>query len=591
MGVWIVVLSIRTQAVAAAFVLAAVAPDPLFAVARAQPASALASTQGTVAQPNAPIKGTRDLIARLPASVTLAVSIDQAAVQRTSDPGRSLWAFIQDAKLMQRTQGAWNELAAALKLPPEQAFDELLGRRAIFVLSDTKPGQRTQWALLSEVTPKVETRIRESLSPAPRSIGRGRPILSLERGTYELATTAGRPGRIQPPEFPADELIVLAPSENAALFDDLLAVLSGKEPADTVGKLPAWPLAQALGRGDIFIWCTDTDLLAPPQPSNSSAPDDASTPNLEGFIAFSADLSPRGWNAEFVASVEKVVWDHQHCSPLPAAAAAIERGAMISYVGTLPLQGESGSRELRQIAKLIVPKLPPTLLKHLGPDVLLALHPQAQGLAADSPTQIALSLAVSTNDIHETAQGADEFVSWAVRKGVSQGRPDRAPATISEQDFSALQPWDTRTLERSAEDSGSGESSPDAAVAWACTPSQVQAPKQTSERESISGWWLTSVALGAGPHGTATNRLDLMRALTIQSDPEPSGVIARFVVRPALILQTLAPRIPALPDSLRAARWFELFSSECFAPRDGVAQGRIRIEMAAPPLTLPKPPK
>lgn len=569
------VLSIRTRAFGFALSFATLG----FATTSFGQPAPTSHTQPAVPGPAAagvPLLSTRDLIARLPASASLAVSIDHAARQRVSGPGRSLWEFIQEAKLMHRTQGAWTELAAVLGLSPQQAFDELLGRRAVFVLSASKTGGRARWALMSEVTPQVENRIRQSLSPAPRSIERGRPILTLERGAYELATTAGRPGHLQPPGSPTDEMILLAPSEDSAFFDELLAVLSGHACADAIGTIPEWSRARAIKQGDVFVWCSNPGLLGP-RPNG-----DAPEPDARGFVAFSAEASRRGWDAEFVSSAALSVWDNQHATPLPAGVAAIERGAMMSYSGSLPLDGESGTRELRHLAEALVPKFSQALLQHLGPTVVFALHPEAQGLDADSPTQIALSVAVRTSDVRRTAHAADEFVAWAVRRGTGPGRSGLAAATASELDFSALAPWQTRTLERRGEPIDARDGTPDAAVAWACVPDD-----EPKDGEAVRGWWFTGVALGAGPRGTAPGRLDAMRSMGTCSDRDPAGVTARLVVRPALFLQTLAPRARAMPEFMRALRWFELVSSECFTPHEGMVHGRIRVEMALPPVTDP----
>ncbi len=566
---WILLLSTRTRI----FGLTASALTLPFG--RADPARpVLAQPVEAAPVDRTPIASTRELIARLPSSVTLAVAVDHAAQLRVSNPGRSLWEFIRESRLMQRTQGAWVELAATLKVSPEQAFDDLLGRRALLVFAHSGEGKPVRWALMSEVSPNIEGRIRRGLAPAPRSIERGRPILSLERGAYELATTAGRPGRLSPPGSPSDEMILLAPTDDPRLFDELLAVLSGEEPNESIGKTKPWQHSKDLGNSDLFVWCNGSEAFG------SLVPGEKHTPGPSDFCGFSAITSPSGWDAEFVASANVATWDAAHAAPLPGAAAEIERGAMMSYAGTLPLEGENGTRELKQLTSMFWPGLPPALLGHLGSTVVFALHPEAQGLEADSPTQIALSLAVCTDDIDATARDADEFVSWAIRQGKASGRQGFAAATISELEFSGFEPWKTRTLERRSEPQEGGESVTDASVAWACVPQQDPA---LGGGQPIPGWWLTSVALGPGPRDTAVGRLDLMRRLERESKPDQPALIARVVIRPALILQTLASRAPTLPDSFRALRWFELLTSECFTPRDGVVHGTIKIEMAAPP--------
>ena len=94
-------LSTRTQVVGWTLGVASlVGPGPILGrISAGQPPAAESGD-------SKPLGGTRDLIARLPASVTLAVSIDSAARHRESAPGRALWAFVDDAKLMHRTRSA-----------------------------------------------------------------------------------------------------------------------------------------------------------------------------------------------------------------------------------------------------------------------------------------------------------------------------------------------------------------------------------------------------------------------------------------------------------------------------------------------------
>jgi hypothetical protein len=131
--------------------------------------AALAAAVGPLpgAGPEAPGTPAADA-AVLPASLEAALVMHDAASARRSPAGRAAWAGLTQAGLLgPRTGGAWEELARALGVSGEEAFDALLGRSCtLLVRGMTGPGP-SEWAMVCRVDEATRQRVVRSLSPAP----------------------------------------------------------------------------------------------------------------------------------------------------------------------------------------------------------------------------------------------------------------------------------------------------------------------------------------------------------------------------------------------------------------------------------------
>lgn len=154
--------------------------------------------------------------ALVPAEVDLFVAVDDAAAWRTGPGGDLLEQGAHFLAQQDDLPRAWAALARTLGLEGPHAFDELLGRRAIFVQRYAKAqGKPPSWALIAAVSPETERLIRERLKPAPRLVQQGVRVLALEDGRFWLASAAAKDS----------SMILLAASDAPALFDEILPTL------------------------------------------------------------------------------------------------------------------------------------------------------------------------------------------------------------------------------------------------------------------------------------------------------------------------------------------------------------------------------
>ena len=155
-------------------------------------------------------------LAALPQSVQLAVLLDNAAQLRTTEGGQKMWNVVSSTGFFSQIEKAWPTFAKDLELSPQQAFDDLLGRRVI-VASAATFQDTSQWVLITHVSTTVEKSLRQRLRPAARGLVQGFPILSVGGGKYELATST----ITTDDDSEKLSIIILSPG-GSALFDDVL---------------------------------------------------------------------------------------------------------------------------------------------------------------------------------------------------------------------------------------------------------------------------------------------------------------------------------------------------------------------------------
>jgi len=172
-------------------------------------------------------------LAALPPTVTSAILVDKAAQLRVTDGGRNLWELLSSCGLTEAVEASWPALASDLGLAPDQAVDELLGKRLIVATGDPSSRPHSSWVLATHVTAPVEKMLRERLRPAARSLVKGFPILAIGHGEFELATALA--GGDDTGEKLA--VVILSPAGNP-LFDDVLeAIGPARASTETIGSL------------------------------------------------------------------------------------------------------------------------------------------------------------------------------------------------------------------------------------------------------------------------------------------------------------------------------------------------------------------
>ncbi len=181
-------------------------------------------------------------LAALPQTVQLAVLLDNAAQLRTTEGGQKMWSIVSSTGFFAQIEQSWPTLAKDLELTPQQAFDELLGRRAI-IASNSTFEDKSQWVLITHVTTAIEQSLRNRLRPAARELVQGFPILSVGGGKYELATST----------ITTDDnteklsIIILSPG-GTPLFDEVLKSFGSSTAADQV-----LPVPKLKGRVDVMM--------------------------------------------------------------------------------------------------------------------------------------------------------------------------------------------------------------------------------------------------------------------------------------------------------------------------------------------------
>lgn len=221
-----------------------------------------------------------DAVSGLPDALDLVLVADDLARARTGRVGEAAVRLLTDNGAFQDVDAAWSALATQLGWSRAEAFDAIMGRRVVLVSRSTPTKSQTQtqqstseytrqWAMLCDVSISTELRLKDKLRVATRSIDQGHRILSVESGAFELTSH-----RRQDTEGSDAVTLVLAPSGDGALFDDLVAGLA-KPSAAPLGGRSVMTEAAKLGECDILLLANTTQRETP-APAGVSA--DTATP-------------------------------------------------------------------------------------------------------------------------------------------------------------------------------------------------------------------------------------------------------------------------------------------------------------------------
>ena len=180
-------------------------------------------------------------VSRAPGDAELVVAVEDAARLRGTPIGVALTGVIRDSGLLGRTASAWDELALRLGLGDHEAFDQLLGRRVVFVVRPGASGR--DWALISEVDRRTEALLRARLRPVPRRLVNRRPVYALENGAFELVTGGSSGGRAS----------FLITPRGSGLLDAAAAMLLDRAPAPPETRPGSVEALRSLGDGDVAV--------------------------------------------------------------------------------------------------------------------------------------------------------------------------------------------------------------------------------------------------------------------------------------------------------------------------------------------------
>ncbi len=201
-----------------------------------------------------------EVVARLPMGVDMVLAMDDGARLRGELGEMPLMLTLSVLPGPSRIMNAWSGLAAEMGMTDAEAFDLLLGRRVVILGAGLRPDDESgpRWALLSEIDPETERRLRADLGAVPRRIVQGQPVMEFEHGAFLLATSSGRlrcvPGGVFD-NTPASTLLLLAPAEDRALFEQLLPLLQCRTPERTLGQLDGGRAVEAMvARDAVFLY-------------------------------------------------------------------------------------------------------------------------------------------------------------------------------------------------------------------------------------------------------------------------------------------------------------------------------------------------
>lgn len=500
-------------------------------------AALLASTSLSAPPENVPASTTPS-----PGSISGVIAINDAARARHAAAAAPVIELARELLGIERLPAAWSGLAQQLALEPEQAFDELLGRRSVLVLGQRGAEGPLPWTLLSEVSADSARRLREKLNPAPRAMADGLPVLSLEHGAYELTM---RPSSGEP-QGSGWSTAVLSPTGNPAL--PMPASLSALAfPVRGLGDEPG-------KRSDLLAYSRDKDT---------------------GFWAIDANFVPQGLVGRVAASPALFgLTDHDPAfgrSAVPPLSPAPAEGVILDIEGVVTELPASPTAMFAKQAAGIFGKLGVK-----GPDDSLfgrRLSIRLETTTVDAVRRRTFLLAVEVSDVTKAAAECDRFMTELLHAAPGGENPDsKALLNLHGSDPFACR---VATLKGAA-----GQPS---TVAWMVVKSPAKTEKDTAP--DSAGYWCMSFATGA-PDVEAEFRA-LVGRLDGQRDAWPRPVL-HLNVRPGLLFGP--ERSGDTRSSLvNAWRGVELARLELWRTASERIDGHVVLQMASPKATPAQP--
>ncbi len=427
------------------------------------------------------------IVSRLPMSVDMVLAVDDGARLGRELGEMPLMLTMATLARPATIIDAWSGLAEDLGMTDAEAFDLLLGQRMVIVGSDLQPGDEggPHWALLSELDPATERRLRADLGAVPRRIVRGQPVMEFEHGSFLLATSSGRLHCTGDGAFdntPASTLLLLAPAADRQLFEELLPLLHCKTPTSTLGQLPGGAAVAAFSARDAVF------LQRLPDPATSKHRFFAANIGIEGGVwQIEATAGPAAaWVPGMMpGTIDR--WSPELLESLPQDPALV-------LVGT-----RKAVQEAREWAQpLIATSLPDPERDGLGP-LLGDRSIFAVWLTPDAPitAQPEVLFATEAPDLARLIQQADAYLAEHATSAARPGgtRPN-ARLQLSP-DGEPLVPTDVRSITL---ETGAGASPATSTIApmlnWLFVPKSETGAASTQRQP---GWWIVHY----DPTGTA----------------------------------------------------------------------------------------
>lgn len=486
-----------------------------------------------------------DFVGTLPDSCDLIIATGPLSGAQSSPAWRCVQQFATELTAWDRSVQAWAQVAASLEMTPAQAVNEILGGGVVVAvsgLSDTSREPVVKRALMCEVRPEIEARLRERLRPAPRALEGALPILALENGAFDLAA------RVRAGESRAR--VVVAPRGSDSLFDELLPVIAGTPAASPMRATRQWTHLTAMPPGAVMILYRD---LNPPPARGGPVimPGDRfiAASIVPGAGEVQADLVA---TRDFLLPAPREAFGDGLSDSIPAVwpTAAVEwafRGSVLAVAGNPREQppdiamGLLGGGRTMLLSLLDSLKLPVGLGEPMDGVAIVTVHEAPAGVAGRS-----ITAAIPVRDVTAFAPEAD---AWAV---AFAGRPGlKTPGAQLDS---------IRVLAIEAAKSADEETKPGGTIAW----SFARPPG------GASGWWVLTVQLGMHDQARAAmSARDLAERLSVPMDGS-AKTLYQLDLRPA----RLAKMTPADGSaSVGAFRWVERVRTTLESAPNGLVKG------------------
>lgn len=555
---------------------------------------------------------------QMPDSADLVAVFQRAAALRETPLGRAAAKFFSDAAGLKQSRDAWSSLAGQLGWSETEMFDRLLGKRVVLVARAASDGSGMLWALLSDVSPETDQRLKQRLEASQRAIDQGHQILSIEKGRFELTSHRRDLTRREAAEAaqrgtPAEATVtlVLGPAGRSELFDEMVRVLAQGAARPMHGQA-VLEEAGKFGACDVLVLAKvhPGERAAPVLPSPAPPADTAS--GWSDFLAFALkrteldDTSPAAASELEARIIYRDRRDKEALLSIPAisdsAFQALAPGSLLTIVQAASLQPIVGqaSPMLDMLREL---PLPETARGALGNRQVLSLRPIEQRLDSSPedpdlpmpapPVRCGAVLALEATSTPDLARALDGAIARFVHS-LEQGGGTVQPTPF---DFGGDLPGVTRVLPVR---SGEGNlvrliTSDPITFAW----SYPAAPGLNAG--PAPGWWVLGIAPTTSPEDSAAAAFQRDLAAAIARPVTTTDALGHTVpacrnrrwvwlgsARPAALESLLPPIIPDAGGFRTAMQRLDRLRVELSISDAGDVQGDVAVKLAeTAPRTAP----
>lgn len=469
-------------------------------------------------------------VGRLPADVDVIVAIDDARSFMRSPVGASIIELMHRGGGFGGTRDAWAALANQMGMTSDQAADALLGGQTVFA-ARWSPGGTLAWAVLTELAPGAERRVRHAFKPVPREIIAGRPVLAAEGGLLQMMLV----------QDPATPRLLLGTTSDRSVFTELASTLDA-DPARPFSGSNLFREVRRVGPN------ADTMVFFRPRDEN------------ELWFALVAKRADVSLETNFLIGVPGLA---EHGAQLqPWNRHTFEQLSKDAYVVVLDMsefswQGEQGAG-IGALAGLGLPfRLAPELKALLSDRFALVVRPGEVG-----PVEVAIGL--ETVDASEMAQAGDRLLCRYLRAVATddekvcklEGFEEMPPTAVRSVDLSQLvgsmAPFGWKTGPH---------------VTWGSRVEDV--PCNAGQHH---GWW----TVGLGPAAVETLGQSLV-AEESKAELSPIPWLSLGMIRPAPLMRSLEASGVVLPVFVDPLRDVQEVSWQASEAGRGIVQGHGRV--------------